>query len=406
MRTDTLDRYYNSLPDRPYYKDKVSDRRIIAEKALSIKHRHIQTNSPFKVSWLVYDIDRDGAGIEPLFTDNPVPNITATNPENGHAHYFYGLEREVLINSIKTKDGEIVNPRIRKLPMRFMAAVDIGMTYTLQADTAYNKIMTKNPLHPDWKVDIWRDYLYDLPELAEYVDLTLLKDARKTLPAIGYGRNCLLFDLTLRFAIKEFRKSGWLNNSMYWQSVEGYALFQNKTMFKDYAYGPNVGALDYREVMNIVKSACSWVAQNHTKEGFSEWHAAKGRKGGLKANHSPGGLASSQLRRDRALERNAEIIEYKELYPDTPYKELAEMWDVSLATVQHLRTEYGLSLNELIKIGGYGMSDGKENLKARCHKCGRVGDSRKHGSYCPHCCTSSLVPYKETDKSKPTDSNP
>ena len=402
MQADILDRYYDSLPDRPYYKDKVSDRRIIAEKALSIKHRHIQTNSPFKVSWLVYDIDREGAGLEPLFTDSPVPNIVAVNPDNGHAHYFYGLENGVLLNTIKTKNGNVVNPRIRKHPLQFLAAIDIGMTYKLEADPSYNKVMSKNPHCDHWKVSIWRDWLYDLPELADSVDLGILKDARRILPSVGYGRNCLLFDLTLCHAIKEFRKGGWLNNQMYWQSVESYALFQNKTMFKNYAYGPNVGILDYREVMNIVKSACAWVAQNHTKEGFSEIQAARGRK----ANHSPGGLASSQLRRNRALERNAEIIEYKELYPDTPYKELAEMWDVSLATVQHLRTEYGLSLNELIKIGGYGMSNGKENQKVQCHKCGRIGDIKKHGSFCPHCCISSLIPYRETEKSKPTGSNP
>jgi hypothetical protein len=267
-----------------------------------------------------------------------MPNIVAVNPENGHGHYFYGLEKEVLMNTLKTKKGDIVNPRIRKHPIRYLAAVDIGMTKLLKADFSYNKIMSKNPLHMYWKVETWRDYLYDLPELADYVDLTLFNDARKVLPAIGYGRNCILFDMVLKFAIKEFRKSGWLNNSMYWQSVESYALFQNGVLFKDYVYGANVGPLIYREVINIVKSVIAWVTQNHTKEGFSQWQSHRGKLSGI-------------ARAEKMIDRNAEIIEYKELYPDTPNRELAEMWNVSKSTVDHIRTEYGLSLYDLINIG-------------------------------------------------------
>lgn len=267
-----------------------------------------------------------------------MPNISAVNPENNHAHWFYGLENPVLMDSLKTKTGNIVNPRIRKHPLRYLAAVDIGMTKLLEADPAYNKIMSKNPLHKYWEVDTWRDYLYDLPELADYVDLTLFKDARKILPSIGYGRNCILFDLTLNFAIKEFRKGGWLNNSMYWQSVESYALSQNKYLFKDYVHGANVGSLNYREVINIVKSVIAWVTQNHTKEGFSKWQSNRG-------------ILSGIARAKKAYERNAEIIEYKELYPDTPNRILADMWGISKSTVDHLRTEYGMSLNELVMLG-------------------------------------------------------
>ena len=283
-------------------------------------------------------MDRESAGLEPLFIDSiPMPNITAVNPENGHAHYFYGLEREVLMNTLKTKTGNIVNPRIRKHPLRYMAAVDIGLTKLLQADPAYNKIMSKNPLHNYWKVDIWRDYLYDLPELADYVDLTLFKDARKVLPAIGYGRNCILFDLVLNYAIKEYRKSGWLNNAMYWQAVESYAIYQNKFLFKDYVHGANIGCLEYREVINIVKSATAWVAQNHTKEGFSRVQSERGKLSGIARAYKANG-------------QKAEIIEYKQLYPHIPNWQLAEMWGISKSTVDHIRTEYGLSLFDLVNI--------------------------------------------------------
>ena len=251
------------------------------------------------------------------------------------------------MDKIKTKNGNVVNPRIRKHPLRYLAAVDVGMTKLLQADPAYNKEMSKNPLHNYWKTEIWRDFLYDLPELADYVDLTLFNDARKTIPAIGYGRNCILFDLLLNYAIKEYRKGGWLNNSMYWQAVESYALYKNKELFHDYKFGGNYGCLGYREVHNIVKSVTAWVAQNHTKEGFSEWQSRVGKLGGIK---------SGQTRLIKANERNNEIIEYKESYPDTPNRILAEMWGVSKTTVDHLRTEYGLSLYELVNIGNEGIT--------------------------------------------------
>lgn len=271
-----------------------------------------------------------------------MPNITSVNRENGYAHYLYGLYAPVLMNTIKTLEGEKVNPRIRKHPLRYLAAVDIGMTNLLKADIAYNKELTKNPLHDYWKVDIWREWLYDLPELADYVDLTLFKDARKTLPAIGYSRNCKLFEYTLEYAIKEFRRQQWLSSSMFWQSVESYAIFQNKYLFNDYVHGANVGSLPYREVKGIVKSVIAWLAQNHNKEGFSE---SQSRVGTL------GGIASGRVRLIKADKRNSEIIEYKELYPGTPNRELAEMWNVSKSTVDHIRTEYGLSLYDLINIG-------------------------------------------------------
>jgi len=304
----------------------------------AIKHRHIQYNSPFKTAWLAYDIDRETAVLEPLFIDDlPMPNISAVNPENNHAHWFYGLENPVLMDSIKTKTGNICNPRIKKHPLRYLAAVDIGMTIKLNADPAYNKEMSKNPLHKYWKVDIWREHLYDLPELADYVDLSLFKDARKTIPAIGLGRNCILFDLTLNYAIKEFRKAGWLNSSMYWKAVESYAEYQNRELFKNYVCGGNFGSLGYREVHGIVKSVIAWVSQNHTKEGFSQWQSYRGK-------------LSGEARAKKMTERNAEIIEYKLLYPYIPNRELAEMWKVSKSTVDHLRNEYGLSLYDLVNI--------------------------------------------------------
>jgi hypothetical protein len=334
-----LDIFRDRLPPRPYYKDIHEQRRIIADKAEAIKHRHIQYNSPFKVSWLAFDIDRETARLEPLFVDHlPLPNISAVNPENNHAHWFYGLENPVLMDTLKTKTGNICNPRIRKHPLRYLAAVDIGMTIKLQADPAYHKEMSKNPLHDYWQVDIWRDYLWDLPELADYVDLTLFKDTRKTIPAIGHGRNCILFDLTLKYAIKEYRKSGWLSNSMFWQSVESYAIYENKTRFNDYQFNGNYGCLTYREVLNIVKSVIAWITQNHTKEGFSLRQSNRGKLSGI-------------ARLNKANERNAEIIEYKELYPNLPNRELAEMWNVSKSTVDHIRTEYGLSLYDLVNIG-------------------------------------------------------
>lgn len=63
----------------------------IRTKEHAIKHAYIQPNAPFKVKWLVFDVDDPQA----LFTfyDNhaPRPQLIIKNPKNGHAHYCYKL---------------------------------------------------------------------------------------------------------------------------------------------------------------------------------------------------------------------------------------------------------------------------------------------------------------------------
>ena len=58
--------------------------------------------------------------------------------------------------------------------------------------------ITKNPLHPHWRTEVWTQEKYELDYLAEFVELCALT---KTEKENWLGRNCTLFD-TVTSAVK------------------------------------------------------------------------------------------------------------------------------------------------------------------------------------------------------------
>ena len=254
---------------------------------------------------MVYDVDRPTAHFDWQDAHAPTPNITAMNPENGHCHLFYGLQNPVLTAEY--------NPKVHKSPIRYAASIELAMTKKLDADPGYSKLLSKNPVHNYWNVQVWQDYLYDLPGLADYLDLKPYNDKRIDLEPLGLGRNCTLFKYTARYAYKEYRKGGFLNNELFWYSVEGYAKSYNLNF---------TPPLPLREVNSIVRSVIKWTAAKHTQNGFIEIQRRRG-------------LLSGISRRAKAEERNERILEYLEMCPWVTHFELAQIFEVSKSTVDH-----------------------------------------------------------------------
>jgi hypothetical protein len=221
------------------------------------------------------------------------------NPDNGHAHLLYGLEKPVhSYNEAKPK------------PQRYLAAIDCALCDKLRADPGYSKLLCKNPLHDRWIVLTPRTELYDLAELADYVDLSKYKDARRRLPMTGLGRNCTLFEV-LRLWSYRVRRQPWLTEDYFREAVLGHALAINA------GFNP---PLPHSEVRATARSVARWTWRRMSAEGFQARQSRLSR------------LAAID-RTERALERRARILEAVEQCPELTQEDIAALCGVSRMTV-------------------------------------------------------------------------
>ena len=287
---ETLNYYYNSLPEFPYCTDDLSTGLKIRDKKTASKKRYLQHNSPFDLYWFCYDIDRPMATIDWQDVNAPTPTITVTNPDNGHAHLLYGLDLPVIRCEW--------NPKVHKgfgSPIRYAASVDVAMNKKLNSDRAYAGLISKNPLHDHWITQIWRDELYTLGEMSAHLDLEPYKDKRCHLPPEGLGRNSTIFDVLRKWAYKEIRKGGYLSMDLFINSCIQYAMGINQTF---------PAPLPYREIRAIGKSIGRWVYKKMDYDGFIKWCRLRAVLGNRK---------SQEVRKKMAEERNERMIEYKQL---------------------------------------------------------------------------------------------
>jgi hypothetical protein len=189
-----LSLFSERLPRKPYCTDDLGFGLKILPAQAALEKKYVQYNPPALISWLAYDIDRPYVGFGQDFETVAPPNIVVISPTSGHAHYLYGIAAGVSTTSAA-----------RDKPRRLLEAIDEGYRHALGGDPGFSQLICKNPLNDYWRVEMLREDLYDLHELAEYVDLdAAVKRIRKT-PRThrkGIGRNCSLFDSLRTWAYK------------------------------------------------------------------------------------------------------------------------------------------------------------------------------------------------------------
>ena len=259
-------------PRKPYCTDDLTEGLRIRPLKTAFEKRYLQHNPPHIKSFIVFDIDRPGAAYAWEKAHLPTPTWVAQNVENGHAHIAYGLRTPVLIDADKA----------RQAPMRYLAAIESAYRDRLDADPGYRGLITKNPRHRDW-LDIWEStrQLYDLDELAEYVDLTKppkkrQSAAEKAGEAYGLGRNCVIFDYLRHRAYRLVRDALERGDYQLWLlQLNGIALTKN---------GEFRAPLDGKEIWHIVKSVGRWTWRHFDLAGsdarFSALQAHRGKLGG------------------------------------------------------------------------------------------------------------------------------
>ena len=282
---------------------------------LLIQRALVQYNWKHSIGWLAYDLDSETARFDWSDKNCPPPNILALNPDNGHGHLLYGLKAPVHDYA-----------EARDKPRRYLSAIDVALTAELGADPAYTKLLCKNPLNERWDVLFPRALLYDLDELAGWLDLDKYKDRRRRLPDVGYGRNDTLFNSLRRWAYSQRRNQRFLNEEMFRDVILNHGLVINSDFQTP---------LPHNEVRHTAKSVSRWTWRNLSPAGFIERQKRVSAIAGVK-------------RHKEALELRQLIIEKRNEYPELGFnqQDIAAMCGVHQATVSRHLKEYKRTISE------------------------------------------------------------
>ena len=267
-----------TLPHKPYCTDELGVT-YIRPKNTAIKKKYLQVNQPKLVTYLIFDIDRQGGVLAWYDNDLPTPYWTSKNPENAHAHIAYRLKVPFCTSDIAHSE-----------PIRYAAAIESAMIERLKADRGFAGLLTKNPLHPHWQNEFWTEHEYTLDELADYLDLK--GHPLRGSEVSGLGRNCELFDSVRQWSYKAIREFWAPNYKRDWNSAVYDHVEALNAQFKV--------PLPVSEVKAIAKSIANWTYKHFTPQAFRASQAKKGAKGGEAK------LGSSSQGSGRTLNKNSE----------------------------------------------------------------------------------------------------
>jgi hypothetical protein len=234
---------FSTLPHAIYCsEDKTARFKRLKKDAL--RFPYIQVNSKNLKNWLVFDIDHNNPMIwEDV--DLPPPNFMVVSKDKKNtSHLFYAIP------------GVATSSKSRAAPIYYMKAVYEAMALKMKADLSYSGPVAKTPGHPWYRTLEFHNVIYDLGELAEYVELTTKPPWSKgpDLASVSHSRNCRLFETTRFFAyakVAEARKTSTLSH--FEDMLLNYSSARNR--FRTDGWTDN---LPHSEIKSIVKSIARW----------------------------------------------------------------------------------------------------------------------------------------------------
>jgi len=250
---------FENLPHNPYCMDEKPGYMLIRTKSIAIKKPYIQINPPLMTIYFVFDDDKDDAALSWFDADLPAPLWTTQNAENGRCHHCYKLELPLCTSEMASIKA-----------IKYAQAVYYAFALKMGADLNYSHLITKNPLHPQWRTTVWTDQAYSLDYLADFVDLP--KRIPKKLEVVGLGRNVTMFEKGRHWAYKAIRDYMHHNSSYEWERAVKAQIEAINSDFEQ--------PLPYSEVKATAKSIAKWVWQRFSYGEFSALQAERGAKGG------------------------------------------------------------------------------------------------------------------------------
>ncbi len=256
--------------DRRYFQDDTALARILHEApflprcsdnktATLIRPRHYAVRFPYMqinragfVSWLIFDIDHTNAA---KWSDAglPPPNLIVRNRVSNKSHMFYAIAPVCTTEAATAK------------PIAYMRAIFDAFALKLDADRAFHSgPVAKTPGHRWWLTEELHNRVYELGELADYVEL-IPAGWRKPmrLDDVSHSRHCILFEKVRYYAystVNRERNAGTLES--FSRLLEAHALEQNN--FYEFGFTENLPMSSLRAT---IKSIARWTWEHYTGSG-------------------------------------------------------------------------------------------------------------------------------------------
>jgi len=306
QNNDIVNTFVKNLPNKPYFTNELGNRLRIAKKETALKYRYIQFNDVAFIRFLVFDIDKPAAALSWENAELPAPNIAVVNPVNTHAHLFYYLE-----NPICRTD------RAHLKPLNYLKAIYQAYVFKMQADLAYAGLIAKNPLNPAWQTWYIHSNLYELSELADYVELCKKRTIAKESKSDDFvGRNDELFNTVRIWAYSA--RYNYQNYSDFYKAVFSYTNSLNQLFTMP---------LPISEVKSISTSVSKYCFKHFTKESrqnlidrthTSDLQAIRGIKSGI-----------ARYKKSEDKRASAKLLKVQ----GKTYNEIAEALDIPYKTI-------------------------------------------------------------------------
>lgn len=253
------------LPKKPYVLPDKGFKMFITSLESAMRHncRYIQQNTPWQLSFMVFDLDYKQAIYAHEKADLLAPSFYVVEPTKTTAHAVYALEQPVLRHHTSNDK-----------PQRLFATLEQAYGEKMRADAGYSGLVMKNPFCEDYNVYLPEErkpLLYSLTDMAEYVDFDSINKKRLRKPveianAYSESRNVAVFDIVRKWAYKAIRD--------YWcDSYESWLLAVNQAVSEAWAgieSGFNKTDHDYlfSERRATAKSIAKWTWRNVTPASF------------------------------------------------------------------------------------------------------------------------------------------
>ncbi|MEE4885985.1 replication initiation protein [Pseudomonas alliivorans] len=217
---------------------------LVRPREHAIRFPYMQINRREMVSWLIFDLDHANS----LIWDDlglPQPNLIVRNRVNGHSHLYYAISP--VCTSEKARDK----------PIQYMKAVYSAFALLLKADPDYNSgPVAKTPGHPWWLTTELHDSVYELADLADYVDTQVSSWSKASrLEDLPESRHVILFEKLRYYAysvVGQQREEG--NFESFCRLLDTYAVNLNNFSRQ----GSQTGNLPLSSLRATVRSVSRW----------------------------------------------------------------------------------------------------------------------------------------------------
>lgn len=221
---------------------------IVRPREFALRYPYMQINREGRVSWLIFDLDHanawqwEDAGL-------PAPNLIVRNRSNQHSHLFYAIAP--VCTSVKGRAG----------PIAYMKAIYNAYALRLKADPRYHSgPVAKTPGHPWWNTHELHSAVFDLGDLAKFVELDPIYPKGIDLEKAAGSRHCILFEYLRHFAyaiVNGERLSGTLES--FSARLEAYAHAKNSFAREGFTTD-----LPLSSIRSTVRSVARWTWDHYT----------------------------------------------------------------------------------------------------------------------------------------------